>query len=197
MGSEQRWSAQDHLAQRGELEAAIEAGGEATELAVLHLQLGHLLRNQFLEGVTALRHFQEAFKLDSERLDAVGAARAVYRELGRLPLVQKLINIEISSVEDVEQAAQLYLELGDVLMDLGDFENAALAYTEAQKGGASAEEQLEDAQIREAEWQSRVSDLIQQAGEKGGKAGARFLARAAIIVRKFDQAEGSVLLVGG
>ena len=63
-------SAQDHLAFRAELEEAIQSGGDASELAVLHLRLGHLLRNQFLEGVTALKHFQEAFKLDGERLDA-------------------------------------------------------------------------------------------------------------------------------
>ncbi len=187
-------SAQDHLALREELEASLLAGGDPSELAVLHLRLGHLLRGQFLEGVSALKHFQEAFKLDPERLDAVGAARSVYRELGRLPLVQKLINIEISSVDDLAQAAELYVELGDVLMDQGDVDNAAKAYVEAIKGGADAADQLTDASTTDEDWEERVGALVQAAAAASRADAANLLVRAAGIVRRFDPEEASRIL---
>lgn len=187
-------SAQDHMALRAELESALKGGGAAGELAIVHLRLGHLLRSQFLEGVSALKHFQDAFKLDPERLDAVGAARTVYRDLGRLPLVQKLINIEISSVEDVAQAAELYVELGDVLMDQGDVENAAAAYAEAIKGGADAAERLTDASTTESDWHERVRSLVDAASSASPADAARLLVRAAGVVRRYDEADAAEIL---
>lgn len=187
-------SAQAHQLERAQLDDQLSKETDAGKLAVLHLQLGHLLRGQFLEGVNALKHFQEAFKLDPERLDAVGAARSVYRELGRLPLVQKLLNIEISSVEDVSQAGELYKELGDVLVDQGDAENAALAYAEALKGGAVVSERLEDVQVTDDTWQERMADLVKEASSFKPSEAAELLVRAAGIVRRFDVAEGAALL---
>ncbi len=187
-------SAQDDMALRAELEASCADVAEPSQLAIAHLRLGHLLRNQFLEGVAALKHFQEAFKLDAERLDAVGAARSVYRDLGRLSLVQKLINIEISSVEDVEQAANLYVELGDVLLDQGDIENAAKAYIEAVKGGADAAERLTDTTTTEEDWQERTSGLLGLADESEPEVASELFVRAAGIARRFDEAEATRML---
>ncbi len=187
-------SAHDYQQARVELEKALEQEQSPEGLALLHLRLGHLLRGQFLQGVAALKHFQEAFKLDSSRLDAVGAARSVYRELGRLPLVQKLLNIEISSVEDLEQAASLYRELGDVLVDQGDVENAAIAYAEALKGGVDVREELEDVQVTADDWVTRAEMLAHLASDASPSIGAGLLIRAAGIARSYDAERSSRFL---
>lgn len=184
-------SAQDLFEIRADLERSLVGEVQATRKAALHIQLGHLLRAEFLEGVTALRHFQEAFKLDPARLDAVGAARTVYRRLGRLSLVQKLLGIEISSVSSLEEAAPLYLELGDVLLDQGHPDQAAEAYAEALKGGLDVVDLLEDAQIGLDVYRDRVEALVEQsaAGE------VKLLLRAAGVARRFepDLAKGILL----
>ncbi len=188
-------SAQDYLALRERLESAVDQAENNGEKALLHLQLGHLLREEFLEGVTALRHFQDSYKLDNSRLDAIGAARSVYRELGRLPLVQKLLNIEIqhSGSSSQEVVGQLYRELGDVLVDQGDAENAAEAYALALSSGADVSAQLEDVQLAEAEWEARVAVLLEEA-ENEPTLSLSLLLRAVGIARRFDEKVASSLL---
>ena len=44
-----------------------------------------------MQGVKALKHFQDAFKLNAALLDALAEARQVYWELGKLNMVQKLL----------------------------------------------------------------------------------------------------------
>lgn len=187
-------SAGEHQAYRESLESRLGEVKDPDSLAAIHVQLGHLLRTQFLEGVTALKHFQEAYKLDSSRLDALGVARGIYRELGRLPLVQKLANLEIASVEDLEQAAELYCELGDALIDQGDAENAATAYAEALKGGADVSSRLEDAMVSAEDFSDRVTTLSGEAELVSAAEAAVLLARAAAIASRFDETEGSRLL---
>ncbi len=187
-------SAEDHRAYREQLESQLNEVSDPDLLAAVHVRLGHLLRSQFLEGVTALKHFQEAYKLDPSRLDALGVARGIYRELGRLPLVQKLTNLEIAAVEDLDQASELYAELGDALIDLGDVENAATAYAEALKGGADVVARLEDAMVSVDEYTERVTTLSGEAELVSQAEAVTLLARAAAIARRFDPEEGSRLL---
>lgn len=187
-------SARDYVLLRAELESAVTKESVAVDLAQLHLRLGHLLRGQFLEGVTALRHFQEAFKLDPVRLDAVAAARSVYRELGRLPLVQKLLNIEIAAVGDGGRAGDLYRELGDILVDQGDAENAAVAYTDALNAGADVSESLLDTQVTDDNWADRVLELVALAENSTGTVATEYLLRAAGVAKFFDDIEGTSLL---
>lgn len=184
-------SAQDLFEIRADLERSLADEKQATKKAALHIQLGHLLRAEFLEGVTALRHFQEAFKLDPERLDAVGAAREVYRRLGRLSLVQKLLKLEISSVSTLKEAATLYLELGDVLLDQGQADQAAEAYAEALKGGLDVAHLLEDVQLGADVYRAHVDALV----ERSAGVGVNDLLRAAGVARRFepDLAKGILL----
>lgn len=188
-------SAQDYLAAREQLESEVAQEATHEEKALLHLRLGHLLRGEFLEGVTALKHFQDSYKLDNSRLDAIAAARSVYRELGRLPLVQKLLNIEIQHSSDSSEGAvaQLYCELGDVLVDQGDAENAAEAYALALSSGADVSAQLEDVQVAEAEWETRVAELLDEAGSEPTLS-LSLLLRAVGIARRFDEETASALL---
>ncbi|HSC88730.1 MAG TPA: tetratricopeptide repeat protein, partial [Polyangiaceae bacterium] len=184
-------SAHDHQLALDHLLGALEAETETEARALLHLRLGHLLRSDFLQGVGALKHFQESFKLDPSRFDALAAAREVYREVGRLPLVQKLLNIEIAAVDDTAQVAALYVELGDVLIDLGDVENATIAYEEARAAGADVSELLEDAQTTSADFRARVEELEALAkAEKSTSARQTLLVRAGNVLRRFAAEEG-------
>ena len=189
-------SVHDHQLVLADLRAALDVETESDKRALLHLRIGHLLRSTFLEGVGALKHFQESFKLDSARLDALGAAREVYREVGRLPLVQKLLKIEVGAVEDPEVAAALYVELGGVLVDLGDAENASVAYSEALKLGALVGALLEDAQVTATTFQTRLDDLLEEAPLATSIAERQtLLLRAASVARRYaaDEADGLLL----
>jgi uncharacterized coiled-coil protein SlyX len=57
------------------LEQGLTAAQEQTVKAALHLRLGRLLYGQFLQGVRALKHFQDAFKLNPALIEALGEAR--------------------------------------------------------------------------------------------------------------------------
>src|SRR5690606_1986872 len=159
-------SAWECISLRAQLEAQLSGEQSAEDSALLHLRLGLLLQQGFLEGVSALRHFQEAFKIDPNCMDAVKAARLVYRELGRLPLVQKLLKIEISGVSDDEQRAELYRALGEVLVDQGDAESAMLALSEAKSFGAEVGDEISDLESSEDDWSERVAELVRLAGTK-------------------------------
>ena len=175
-------SAQDLFRLASELEGDLMWLKDPAERAHLHLQLGHLSKSQCLDGIAAIRHFQEAFKSDPARLDALGAARSTYRDLGRLSLVHKLLCLEVSSVSSVEAAGHLYQELGHVLSDQGQSELAAEAYAEALKVGYDTSAFLEDAQIDHADYSSRVDWLVEQSA--GGD--VTLLLRAAAIAAKFE-----------
>ena len=99
-----------------ELEKGI-AGGDASNAAKAqyHLRLGRVLEGKFLAGVKALKHFQDAYKLNPALIEALENARAIYWDLGKLNMVQKLCELELKSVKDDLRASGLLLELGDVL----------------------------------------------------------------------------------
>lgn len=184
-------TAKDHDQLRAELLARIEQVAQGEERAALHVQLGHLLRGRFLDGVAALRHFQDAFKADPLRLDAVGAARTVYRQIGRLPLVERLLALEIEALGSSDAAADLYRELGDVLLDGGNAVGAARAYDSAVERGALAAELLVDAEAGDDGWAARVAQLVELA-EADADTGEQvaLLLRAAAVAKPYsaDQA---------
>ena len=73
---------------------------EATLKAGIHLRLGRVLHTQFLQGVRALKHFQDAYKLNPALFDALSEARSIYWELGKLNMVQKLLDLQLKSAPD-------------------------------------------------------------------------------------------------
>ena len=159
-----------------ELEKAISAESDATRKASLFLRLGRVLEERFLNGVRALKHFQEAYKLSPALLEALERARAVYWELGKSPMVQKLLDIELRSIEGAE-SVPLLIELGDVLTDAGDHERAMATYAKAL--GASegtsdaARGGLADAQLDTESWVPYVGELIAQAQQEQGAEACR------------------------
>jgi len=96
------------------LEQGIASAEDPARQAEYHLRLGRLLRGRFLQGVKALKHFQDAFKLNSSLVEALAEAREIYWELGKLNMVQKLLELQLKNSEGA-QASALFCQLGDVL----------------------------------------------------------------------------------
>src|SRR5262245_55831133 len=101
------------------LEQGISNAESPVNQAEYHLRLGRLLHGRFLQGVKALKHFQDAFKLNPALVEALGEARQIYWELGKLNMVQKLLELQLKT-SDGTAASSLYCQLGDVYCDLGD-----------------------------------------------------------------------------
>lgn len=181
---------------RSALERAIAETEQSEAKANLHLRLGRLLRDRFLQGVAALKHFQDAYKLNPGLTDSLADARKVYWELGKLGMVQKLLLLELKASSSGERAADLYHALGDVLSDQGDVAAATEAYTKALQAGANVEEQLADAQLGDEQWQERIGELLRVAhGAPGSRERAGAFLRAARIARRFAPGDFEEILV--
>src|SRR5271165_7406063 len=108
-----------------ELEKGIVGANANAAKAAYHLKLGNLLEAKFLAGVKALKHFQDAYKLNPALIESLECARMVYWHLGKLNMVQKLLELELKAQPDGPGTSALLLELADVLTDEGDYEKSA------------------------------------------------------------------------
>jgi tetratricopeptide (TPR) repeat protein len=180
-----------------ELEKGIASQAANASKAQFHLKLGRVLETKFLSGVKALKHFQDAYKLNPALTESLEAARSVYWDLGKLNMVQKLLELELKTGADGPHASELLLELGDVLCDQGDWDKAAATYARSlgTSGGKNAEASacLADAQVEESTWQENLAGLLRNANQTGDShQKARMFLRAARLARRFapDEVEG-------
>ena len=51
-------------------------------------------------GVKALKHFQDAYKQNPALVEALAEARAVYWDLGKLNMVQKLLELQLKAAPE-------------------------------------------------------------------------------------------------
>jgi tetratricopeptide (TPR) repeat protein len=181
------------------LEQGIGGAADATSKAQLHLRLGRVLRSRFLAGVRALKHFQDAYKLNPALIEALSEARGIYWDLGKLNMVQKLLELELKAAPESPERSALFRELGDVLCDLGDYERATESYAKALQSANGAPgdipQLLEDVQVGEAEWQERalgILDLAALAATPAEK--ASLLLRASRLARRFAPEEVEAIL---
>lgn len=181
------------------LEQGIASASSDVVKADLHLRLGRLLRDRFLQGVKALKHFQDAFKLNNQLRQALEDAREVYWELGKLNMVQKLLELQLKNTSEPVEASELCALLGDVLCDQADYDRATEAYAKSLQlaaGGASrASAMLEDVQVAGDQWQAHIGSLLRAAHDAGdGKTkGVAFL-RAARLAARFAPEEVAGIL---
>ncbi|HMJ56028.1 MAG TPA: tetratricopeptide repeat protein [Polyangiaceae bacterium] len=173
-----------------ELEKGLSGSAQNAIKASIHLKLGRVLETKFLQSVKALKHFQDAYKLNPALIEALEEARLIYWDLGKTGMVQKLLELELKSMQDGHKTALLLIELGDVYADQGETEKSAQTYARAlaaTKGkNPEASACLEDVQVQEANWQDRVGQLLRSAHEAGEpSAKARLFVRAARIARRF------------
>src|SRR4051812_15991859 len=175
------------------LEQGIAGSDNPSVQAEYHLRLGRLLRERFMQGVKALKHFQDAFKLNAALLEALAEARQVYWELGKLNMVQKLLELQLKS-GDGSATASLFCQLGSLLSDLGDDARATEAYTRAVQAAngrpTNAAELLRDVQVNEGDWQPQVASLIRSARDADtAEQKAEAFLRASRIARRFAPEE--------
>ncbi len=180
------------------LEEAISAQPDVSFRARLHMRVARVLNERLLQGARALKHFQDAFKLDSALTEALSEARAVYWQLGKLPMVRRLLELQIQRAQTQAEAATLLVELGDVATDQGELEVASQAYERAiEIAGADAvdaSERLRDLRVEEGDWRARVRE-IQATAELGAPGDrARSLVRAARVARRLAPNDAEELL---
>ncbi|MBX3229294.1 MAG: tetratricopeptide repeat protein [Labilithrix sp.] len=181
-----------------ELEKGIQSTTANESKASFHLRLGKVLESKFLSGVKALKHFQDAYKLNPALGESLEAARAVYWSLGKLNMVQKLLELELRTHKEGEVASALLLELADVLCDMGDYDKATSTYARslATSGGSNADARacLEDVQAESGSWEQHVAALQSAAASAEPAARCRLYLRAARITRRF-QPDGVLALL--
>src|SRR6187551_271156 len=180
------------------LEEAITAEQEPAARARLHLRLARVLAGPLMQGARALKHFQDAFKLDASLTDALSEARAVYWQLGKLPMVRRLLELQIQRAKTQAEAATLLVELGDVATDQGDLEVASQSYERAiEIAGADAvdaNERLRDLRVEESDWEARVREIRLHAERAAPAERAKSLVRAARVARRVAPADAEALL---
>ena len=145
----------------------------------------------------ALKHFQDAYKLNPALIESLESARSVYWGLGKLNMVQKLLELELKAGGNTSRASELLVELGDVLCDQGDWEKAAATYARAlgASGGKNPEASgcLEDVQVDAGTARAHLQGLVLAASEASdSEVKARALLRATRVARRFapEEAEG-------
>lgn len=188
-------SVRDWQQLREELEKQIGGTKSNEQKAQLHLRLGRLLDEHFLLGAKALKHFQDAYKLNPKLTESLAEARRIYWDLGKLNMVQKLLDLELKAQPEGDVASKLLLELADVLCDLDQWDQATPTYARSlgASGGKnpSASAALEDVQVAETGWDERVGSLLREASELAGDDKTRLFLRAARILRRFQGAEAT------
>jgi tetratricopeptide (TPR) repeat protein len=180
------------------LEEAISVEQEPAPKARLHLRVARVLAGPLMQGARALKHFQDAFKLDSSLTDALSEARAVYWQLGKLPMVRRLLELQIQRARTQAEASALLVELGDVATDQGDLAAASQSYERAVEIAGSdavdANERLRDLRVEEADWQARVREIRESVARAAPAERADALVRAARLARRLAPNDVEALL---
>ncbi len=201
MNLQQRLNDQEtHQDWYGMAEALNKGLGEAddnTLKAELHLRLGRVLHTRFLQGVKALKHFQDAYKLNPSLTVALAEARQVYRELGKLNMVQKLLELQLKVARSPAETIVITKELGDVLCDEGQYDRAAAVYSNALREAGATDgdlfELVTDVQVTPDSWQDRLASLLRLAHSSDDSLSKSFaFMRAARIARRYapEEVEG-------
>src|SRR6185503_14512421 len=195
----QQMSFHDWHAVAETLEQGLAATSDPVGKADLHLELGRVLRFRFLQGVRALKHFQDAYKLNPALIVALSEARGIYWDLGKLNMVQRLLELELKAAPQGQNKSALLRELGDVLCDLGDYDRAAESYAKALQATSGDRgdlpDVLEDTQVGEGQWQERVAGMLRDARSSSDPAKkAALLLRAARLARRYAPGEVEGLL---
>lgn len=181
-----------------ELERAITSEGDAAAKASLHFKLGRVLEEKFLQSVKALKHFQDAYKLNPKLVDALRYARGIYWVIGKLNMVQKLLEMELKALGDTPATTGMLIELGDVLCDAADYENATAVYARALAASGSTSDEaracLSDVQVDDGTWQAHLDALMEQVVTVGPVARARLYLRSARVSKRFSPGEVEGLL---
>jgi tetratricopeptide (TPR) repeat protein len=106
-------------------EAEVERTEDVGARAELIHELGEVLEEKIGDQERAMVCYQAAFQADHRCLRALYAARRIYRQVGNWEMVAQLLDLELQTVEDPDRQAEIFQELGNVLLyDLDQTEMA-------------------------------------------------------------------------
>lgn len=192
-------TALDREIERAELQRAISATSDAAQRGLLHLRLGRVLERDVLRRLEALREYQRAFRWNPQALEAVSRARTIYRDMGKLPIVAQLLEIELQHVTNAADGVALLAALADILAELGEVEKARACLVrslEIDPTLPATTEALDDLEPPEG-WEARVRGLADVAGTvlaSDASSAARLLVRAARIAQRHGGPQAERLL---
>ncbi len=155
------------------------AAPDATARAERHRRAAQL-GEQLGRVDRALYHWQQAWKLEPQRTDALEAARAIYASLGDDAMVGRLYEAELGVLGDrgpAPRRAALLLELGKLAFRRGDALAAVTSLEQAlalDKDSISAREALADVYSSPA-WATATGDDAAEAARGARRAGELFV----------------------
>ncbi len=97
-------------------EAEVERIEDAVERAEVIYQMGEILEEKLEDVERAMLCYQAAFRDDPGSLQALYAARRIYRQMNNWEMVARLLDLELQQVEDDERRAEILQDLGNVLL---------------------------------------------------------------------------------
>lgn len=105
--------------------------GRERKVSALHLEMGTLLEEHFAQRDKAMYHYQQAVRADGRNVEALAAAKRLYREMGEWPMVARLLKAEIRVTAGGKKRVELLNELGQVMANrLHDLKGAAKSLQE-------------------------------------------------------------------
>ncbi|MCC6747689.1 MAG: tetratricopeptide repeat protein [Deltaproteobacteria bacterium] len=168
-----------------DLEAEAEQLEDRYEKARRLYALGQACEEIFLRKDKAMVNYQKAFKVYPEDVRPLVRARQIYREMGNLKMVAKLMEFQLKVVEKPDDRAALLIEVANVYLDLRRPDVARTRLVEAQALSPSQPglaEALETANYERSQWPDFVNLLLDAASSaRDGEEAAKFLVRAARI----------------
>ena len=111
-----------------ELKTISEDPGRQRRASALHLEIGTLQEEHFGQQDKAMYHYQQAVRIDAQNVEALSAARRLYKQMGEWSMVARLLKAEIRVTTHPGKRVELLFELGQVLAQrLHDLKGASKA----------------------------------------------------------------------
>ena len=113
-------------------EALTQANADPRHVAQVHQQIGEVWEHRFQRVDRAIHHYRKAFDLDPTLVQAIYAAREIYRNAGNLKAAASLYDLEANAETDPDRKVALLRELGHLRGEqLNDVEGAIVALKRA------------------------------------------------------------------
>jgi tetratricopeptide (TPR) repeat protein len=158
-------------------------------------ELGELCEDLFLRKDRAMIHYQAAFKLSPQDARALERAREIYREMGNLEMVAKLLELEWKVTGDAARKSAVEGKWGIALLDLGR-RDAALPHLEAAEGAQPDSREISDAlaaaNYDREDWEGEVERLRKQVEHVAQKNDAALAARIWLRIARIHRLQNVV-----
>lgn len=163
------------------LEEQAETLQDAQKKNSIHMEVARIWDEKFLDKRRAVLHYQKAFKADGKDIDALGSARRLYWEVGRLKTIERLVELQAELVSEPEILLSLYREVALAMLVLGDRDKTLQACahcSEQAKGDPWAEAIVSDLKVGDG-WAEAAREFEEDA--KSGNNPAENYFRVALL----------------